>query len=209
MVLAMAGTGIFVVLASAGVTPTATLMTSSGVLTALGVVVAIVAGLEVIARRASKPVRCLAYAGISAVSYGFGSALIRVISRTLAAGADGLLSPLMLTAALAVVGAMAAGAWAVQQAYAAGPPRDQCPHHRRPTHRDPAQRGAARRRTAPQPGHARGDGRLPRRCRNRRPAARQSPTRRHTRSTPIDQTSRRPSAADADPRPHPHHEQGH
>lgn len=121
VVLAMAGTGTFVVLASAGVTPTATSVTTTGLLTTLGVVVALVTGLEVIARRASQSVRCLAYAGIGAVSYGFGSALIRVISRTGTAGTHALLSPLIITTALAVIGAIAAGAWAVQQAYAAGP----------------------------------------------------------------------------------------
>lgn len=121
VVLAVAGTGTFVVLASAGVTATATPVTLTGLLIALGVVAGVVAGLEVIARRASRLVRCLAYAGIGAVSYGFGSALIRVISRTVAAGTDALLSPLMIIAALAVVGAIAVGAWAVQQAYASGP----------------------------------------------------------------------------------------
>ncbi len=118
--LAVAGTGAFVLLAGSSGTFTSAAVTLAGLLTALLVVAVIVSGLEMAARGRSGLARCLAYAGIGAVSFGFGSALIRLISRTVAADAATLASPLVITAGFAMLAAMALGAWAVQQAYASG-----------------------------------------------------------------------------------------
>lgn len=119
--LAVAGTGAFVLLAGSGVTSSAPAATFAGLLTALLVVAAIVVGLEMAARRRGGLARCLAYAGIGAMTFGFGSALIRLVARAVAADGAAVASPLVVTAGLAIIAAMARGAWAVQQAYAAGP----------------------------------------------------------------------------------------
>lgn len=120
--LSVAGTGAFVVLAGVGVAPTSpAAQTLTGLLTALLVVAAVVVGFEVTARRSTGLARCLAYAGIGAVSFGCGSALISLISQTVTADTTTLWSPLVIIAGLAIVGALAGGAWAVQQAYASGP----------------------------------------------------------------------------------------
>lgn len=119
--LSVAGTGAFVVLAGVGVTATSPSQTVTGLLTALLVVAAVIIGFEVTARRSSGLARCLAYAGIGAVSFGCGSALIRLISQTVAADTTALWSPLVIMAGLAIIGALTCGAWAVQQAYASGP----------------------------------------------------------------------------------------
>lgn len=118
--LAVVGTGSFVLLAASGTTPTPSPATSSGLLTGLALLTAVVVGLRLLATRVSGVGRCLAWAGIGAASFGSGSALIRLLSRTLTADPDRLLTPLPVTVALAVVAAMAVGAWAVQQAYASG-----------------------------------------------------------------------------------------
>lgn len=118
--LSVAGTGAFVILAGLDTTAIPTPATSVGLLTALLVVAAIVIGLDVLARRSSALIRCFASAGIGAVTFGCGSALIRLVSQTVAAEPSSLWSPLVIVASLAIIAALACGAWGVQQAYASG-----------------------------------------------------------------------------------------
>lgn len=119
--LAVSGTVAVVVLASFGVTPTSAPVTMSGLAVALLIVAGVVGMLRLVASRFPGSPRCLAYAGIGAVGYGFGSALIRVIARASEGDLTALLSPVVILAVLAMVGAITLGAWAVQQAYASGP----------------------------------------------------------------------------------------
>ncbi len=120
VVLSVAGMGTFVLLAGHDVTTSSGPTTLVGLLTALLIVVAAVFGLTLIARRSSRLIRCFAYAGIGAVSFGCSSALIRLISQAVAAEAAAFKSPLVIVAGLAVVAALTCGAWAVQQAYVSG-----------------------------------------------------------------------------------------
>lgn len=119
--LSVAGTGAFVLLASRGTAPGSPGATLARVLTALALTAAVVAGLDVLARRRGDVTRCLAYAAMGAVSFGFGSALVATISQQVSTSLANLGSPVVLTAGLALLGALTLGAWAVQQAYAAGP----------------------------------------------------------------------------------------
>lgn len=119
--LAVAGTVTFVVLATSGTAPTSAPVTASGLGVALLVVAVIVAGLRLVASRFAGAARCLAYAGMAAVGYGFGSSLVRVIVRASAGDLTSLLSPLVILTGLAMLSAITMGAWAVQQAYASGP----------------------------------------------------------------------------------------
>jgi hypothetical protein len=120
VVLAVAGTGGFVLLAGSAAGVDRSPVTLAGLLAALLIVAVISTCLEVAVRNRTGLVRCLGYAGIGAVSFGFGSALIHLIGQAVADG-SGLLTPLVVIAALATASTLAVGAWAVQQAYAAGP----------------------------------------------------------------------------------------
>jgi len=119
--LAVAGTGVFVLLAGGTAQAGRSPVTLTGLLTALFVVAAAAAGLEMAARARQGLAHSFGYASVGAISFGFSSALIRLISRAVAADSAALLSPLVITAGLAAAGALAFGAWAVQQAYASGP----------------------------------------------------------------------------------------
>ncbi len=120
--LSVSGTGAFVLLAGGSAAAGPSPVTFTGLLIALLVVVTVVVvGLGLAARPRLGLARCLGYAGVGAVSFGFGSALIRLISRAVTADWSALLSPLVVTAGLAAAGALTIGAWAVQQAYASGP----------------------------------------------------------------------------------------
>lgn len=119
--LAVAGTVAFVVLATSGTAPTSAPVTASGLGVALLVVAVIVAGLRLTASRFLGAARCLAYAGIAAIGYGFGSSMVRVIARASAGDLTALLTPLVILTALTMLSAITMGAWAVQQAYASGP----------------------------------------------------------------------------------------
>lgn len=119
VVLAVAGTGTFVVLAGVGAAADGAPTTSTGLLVALLVVAGVIVSLEVMAQTRTGLVRCLGHASIGAVSFGFSSALIHLIGQAAADG-SGLLTPVVLIAGLATATALTVGAWAVQQAYAAG-----------------------------------------------------------------------------------------
>lgn len=118
--LSVAGTGSFVLLSGGTATAAPTPPTFSGLLTAVAIVAAVVVTAELVARARQGVSRCLGYASIGAVTYGFGSALIHLIGQASAADRS-LWSPLVLTAGLAATTALIVGAWAVQQAYASGP----------------------------------------------------------------------------------------
>lgn len=118
--LSVAGMGSFVVLAGLDATTSSGPATLVGLLTALLVIVAVVFGLELMARRSSRLIRCFAFAGIGAASFGCSSALIRLIFQAVDAKPAAVKSPLVIVAGLAVIAALTCGAWAVQQAYASG-----------------------------------------------------------------------------------------
>lgn len=119
--LAVAGTVAFVVLASFPSAAPPAPVTVSGLSLAVLVAVGVVGVLRLAAGRLPFPARCLAFASIGAVGYGLGSALIRFIARASVGHPTALLSPVVIMAALAMVSAIAVGAWAVQQAYGSGP----------------------------------------------------------------------------------------
>ena len=118
--LAVAGTGAFVVLAGSAAAPHRPPATLTGLLAALLIVAAVTTCLEVVARSRTGLGRCLSHAGIGAAGFGFGSALVHLIGQAVA-DSPVLLTPLVVVAALTAATAMTFGAWAVQQAYAAGP----------------------------------------------------------------------------------------
>ena len=117
--LTVAGTGIFVLLAGRTAGAASTTATFTGLLTAVAIVAALVIAAELVARARHGVTRCLGYASIGAVTYGFASALIHLIGQALSNGHT-VLSPLVVTAGLAAATALTMGAWAVQQAYASG-----------------------------------------------------------------------------------------
>lgn len=79
----------------------------------------VVLGLAALAARASSPiVRCLACAAGGATAFGLVSALVRALAERVAAGAP---IPDLAGLAGAIVVALLAGGWLVQQAFAAGP----------------------------------------------------------------------------------------
>jgi hypothetical protein len=118
--LSVVGTGAFVILAGSADRVAEPPVTVAGQLTAVLIVGVVTACLAILARKRTGLVRCLGYASIGAVSFGFGSALIHLIGQEVTNG-SGLLTPLVVIAGLSTALALAVGAWAVQQAYAAGP----------------------------------------------------------------------------------------
>jgi hypothetical protein len=89
----------------------------AGLLVAAGVLV--LGGLAVRARGRS---RCLAFASGAGVSFGFVSVLLRAASQRLRAGdVSGLVDPLIIATALAIVAGLLVGGWFVQLAYQSGP----------------------------------------------------------------------------------------
>lgn len=117
--LAVAGTGAFVLFAGRAAPADPSPGTVTGLLVALLIVAAVTTCLAVMTRIRTGLVRCLGYASIGAVSFGFGSALINVLGRAVADG-SGLVTPLTITSGITITAALAVGAWSVQQAYAAG-----------------------------------------------------------------------------------------
>lgn len=117
--LTVASTGIFVLLAGGTGGAASAPATITGLLTAVALVAAVVVAAELVTRARQGVTRCLGYATLGAVTYGFGSALIHLVGQATAEGHP-LLSPLVLTAGLAAAAALTVGAWAVQQAYASG-----------------------------------------------------------------------------------------
>lgn len=117
--LAVAGTASFVILASTGTASTPEPVTTKGLGAALLVVAVVAGALLLAAQRFSGPLRCVAYASVGAVGYGFGSSMIRVMARAVAGRTD--VVALVLLGGVGMICAISMGAWAVQQAYAAGP----------------------------------------------------------------------------------------
>lgn len=118
--LSVVGTGAFVILAGSAIRVDEPPVTVTGQLTALLIVGVVTAGLAILGRNRTGLVRCLGHASIGAVSFGFASALIHLIGQGVTDGSN-LLTPLVIIAGLSAAMALAVGAWAVQQAYAAGP----------------------------------------------------------------------------------------
>jgi glycosyltransferase involved in cell wall biosynthesis len=106
----MAGVGLFVVLAAANPGQPSVPAGSEPRATAVAAILLLL--LAVAGRRLSGRLRCLAYASAAAVAYGLVSVLIR-IGATRGFGLS----------AVAIALALLAGAFLVQQAYAAGPPQ--------------------------------------------------------------------------------------
>lgn len=119
--LAVGGTGIFVLLAGGTAGAASTPATLTGLLIAVAIATAVVVAAELVARARQGATRCVGYASMGAVTYGFGSALIHLVGQATAEG-HALLSPLVVTAGLGAAAALTVGAWAVQQAYASGSP---------------------------------------------------------------------------------------
>ncbi|GAY10616.1 hypothetical protein [Pseudonocardia sp. N23] len=115
--LAVGGVAGFVALAAGSAVPGAADPTTLA-LAGAGVGI-VVLGLSAVAARASSPaLRCLSCAAAGATAFGLVSALVRALAERVVAGA-----PVLDVAGLAgaIVVALLAGGWLVQQAFAAGP----------------------------------------------------------------------------------------
>jgi len=110
----------FVLLASIRASPSPTAVTPTDLLIACAAVSAAIVVLSRIAVRSPGRRRNVALAAIGALGFGFGSALLRLISQSLSSD-PGLFSAVVVTAAVMMVSAMVVGGWAVQQAYVSGP----------------------------------------------------------------------------------------
>lgn len=103
---------------NAGTVPSWTsLAVTVGAVLGVGIVIVLAGG------RGSTRLRCVSLAATAAVLFGLNSLLIRTIGEVVAGQAMSNEVPVLVTAAIGLVGALPLGVWAMQTAYAVGSPQ--------------------------------------------------------------------------------------